>query len=273
MDLFAQMLTELKRAQCPVVIYGAGYSAKKISGYLSAHGITIAGYLVDKEYLSAQKTIVNGNIYLVDDFLARNECVVILGFINGFTERHAAKISQYANAKKFYTLDLLGRFAIDCDSQLTDRFLAENGSAISKLRDDLVDDESKKQLDEFICQKNDGHFWKPFSHKPQYFDDDIITFNEHEVFVDCGAYDGDTILNFIACLEKHQNMSPPPDNTRKSLRLRRTGRMSKCWRTALEVSKMSTSFQKVSLTTAELSASQLRGHLPHIFQSLANKFK
>lgn len=235
MDLFAQMLTELKRAQCPVVIYGAGYVAKKITNYLSEQGITIAGYLVDREYLPAQKDFLNNHVYLVDDFLARNECVVILGFINGFTERHAAKISQNKNAKKFYTLDLLGRFAIDCDSQLTDRFLAENGSVISKLRDDLVDDESKKQLDEFICQKNDGHFWKPFSHKPQYFDDDIITLNEHEVFVDCGAYDGDTILNFIACLGKRQNMSPPPDNTRKSLRLRRTGRMSKSWRTALEV--------------------------------------
>jgi len=49
---------------------------------------------------------------------------------------------------------------------------------------------------------------------PQYFDRGIITTNENEVFVDCGAYTGDTVQGYIKHMGKYKHIyayEPDPD--------------------------------------------------------------
>ena len=64
--------------------------------------------------------------------------------------------------------------------------------------DTLYDDFSKKSLEAFINAKinmDSRYLWK-YVCKPQYFTS-FITHNSNEVFMDCGAFTGDTIENFI----------------------------------------------------------------------------
>lgn len=75
-------------------------------------------------------------------------------------------------------------------------------TVLNKLREDLSDEASKKALDEFIRQRNTGVFYKPYSHKPEYFGDEIISLSENEVLIDCGAYDGDSIRGFFDVLKE-----------------------------------------------------------------------
>ena len=50
---------------------------------------------------------------------------------------------------------------------------------------------------------------------PQYFDKNIITCDENEVFVDCGGFIGDTVLKYIECFHDYKKMyvyEPSSDN-------------------------------------------------------------
>lgn len=42
----------------------------------------------------------------------------------------------------------------------------------------------------------------PYNRRNQYFDEDLILLREDEVFIDCGAYHGDTVKKFIRCYQR-----------------------------------------------------------------------
>lgn len=87
-----------------------------------------------------------------------------------------------------------------------DAFYAHNKHELLDFRNMLEDEESKKAFDFAVHQKRTFCCYKPFSYAKQYFDRDIIKFSADEVFVDCGAFTGDTIIEFIDSLKK-QNIN------------------------------------------------------------------
>lgn len=62
----------------------------------------------------------------------------------------------------------------------------------------LGDETSRKillvLLQNWVCHTSLDQM--PYVHWSQYFDLDLVHFQENEVFVDCGAYNGDTLVNF-----------------------------------------------------------------------------
>ena len=97
-------------------------------------------------------------------------------------------------------------------------FYIQNKEQIFKTYELLSDDESKKQ---YISQLK-YRFKVDFSSLPksdshnQYFPDDIINLTENEVFLDAGAYDGDTFLEFYNRVNgkylKYIALEPDPKN-------------------------------------------------------------
>lgn len=72
----------------------------------------------------------------------------------------------------------------------------------SKIRDfinALKDDKSKKVYENLWHYRmtHQRKYIRGMTDKNQYFDKDLIALGENEVFVDCGAYKGDTISQFI----------------------------------------------------------------------------
>lgn len=103
-----------------------------------------------------------------------------------------------ANIKRLFTLDYTAKlFVISPNNQMDDKFLTENSQTLFALFNSLSDEKSKRALESFILQKNTGTAYKPYSLKPQYFDDEIVSLSYSEVFVDCGAYIGDSVLEFL----------------------------------------------------------------------------
>ncbi len=112
------------------------------------------------------------------------------------------ELRKKIHVKNVYAVDCISRFVIDDDNYMCDEFYHKNKHILDKLRNDFCDEESRIQFDEFINQKRTGIYRKSaYSRKPQYFDNDIIPFSQNEVFVDCGAYNGDTVLAFIENLK------------------------------------------------------------------------
>lgn len=81
-----------------------------------------------------------------------------------------------------------------------DRLLHENDTKISSVRNWLRHDE--KSVSVFDAKLDSMYFGKHINLEAlhegnQYFPSDIMELSAHEVFVDCGAYNGETVLDFI----------------------------------------------------------------------------
>ena len=75
--------------------------------------------------------------------------------------------------------------------------LFENKRDYLELYNLLEDSISKNILVDLLYARFTGNFRKAMSESVQYFEENIIHFTENEVFVDCGAFIGDTTNNFI----------------------------------------------------------------------------
>lgn len=201
MDLFAQMAEELKVSKLPAVIYGASVCAERIADWLEKKGIDFYGYAVDGKYFKQGQVFKGKPVYSLEDFLAQNRCDVIVGFM-GFSEEQEKSLEENKNVRKLYALDFAGKLAIDEDCQISGKMLEESREVLAKLREELCDEESKLSLDRYIHQNTTGVYRKEYSKNAQYFDEDIMSFSENEIFIDCGAYDGDTVMQFMEALKK-----------------------------------------------------------------------
>lgn len=198
MNYFDRFAIELKTENRAIYLYGAGFIADKIVSLLKERNIDIDGYVVDERFLPKEKKCCQKDgksIFTINeidrdcvlvDAIQLNECQVVLPS-NDFV-------------KKVYRLDFSSYVlhgAYDED------FVMENIPAFAKLYDRLGDIESKISMANFIVQKVTGMYSKPKTQRIQYFDEDIFLPQENETFVDCGAYDGDSLLGFIDFLKKH----------------------------------------------------------------------
>ena len=197
MNWLERFAEEMKNEQRAVYLYGAGFIADRITQLLKEYG-GVAGYIVDKQYLpiDKEKRIKNGKPIIAVDELDR-DCVLIDAI-----QLVDAPITLPRNSyiKKIYRLDFSTCFL---HGVYEESFVLENMPIFMGLYDKLQDAESRVSLMNFINQRLSGSYSKPFSEHTQYFDEDIFLPKENETFVDCGAYDGDSLLDFFAFLKKH----------------------------------------------------------------------
>ncbi|WP_347146382.1 FkbM family methyltransferase [Parabacteroides goldsteinii] len=98
----------------------------------------------------------------------------------------------YYRAKKLYysRLDMKTFYAYK-------NHLLENCNEYLSLYNSLADEESKRVLVEVLKGRFSGDFRKAMSDSKQYFEEEIIQFKPNEVFVDCGAWVGDSTDMFL----------------------------------------------------------------------------
>jgi FkbM family methyltransferase len=78
-------------------------------------------------------------------------------------------------------------------------FFGQNAERVKQVAELFYDDESKKTFNKMINFRQTGKKSDYISHgrQTQYFINDFFTYGKNEVFIDCGAYDGDTVENFL----------------------------------------------------------------------------
>ena len=86
------------------------------------------------------------------------------------------------------------------DTAKSKAFFEKNAARVQKIADALTDDESKECFLKIVrFRQTQNKIDRPkFSLHDQYFPKDIVTLSKDEVFVDCGAYVGDTIKKFLS---------------------------------------------------------------------------
>ena len=184
----------LQTQQKPVVIYGMGDGAQKIINVCEQKGIKVSGVFASDDF-ARYNQFAGFTVGKLADIKAQFDDFIILLAFAVFRQPGLEKIYSIAKEHELYAPDvpLFGGGLFDRE------FLEQNIDKFDLVYDLLEDDISKKTLIDILNFKITG--------KIEYLDSctcerseilgDKLKFSSHEHIVDLGAYDGDTIAEFL----------------------------------------------------------------------------
>ena len=190
------VVKEIKELELPVFIWGNGSLGDLSQRVLNENGVYVTGFVVDNEYIAEEG---NANVWSKHDLEEKFESYVIVKAILSKMTVDDEKIKQYfKNCIKVYSLvDTEGVAGIE---KIDGKYYQENKIRFDKVRDALVDQFSKDSIDAFIraeIEDNNSYIY-PYVITPKYyFETDYWQFQSDEILIDGGAFDGDSIRDFL----------------------------------------------------------------------------
>jgi FkbM family methyltransferase len=190
-------IESLKNDGRPIVIYGAGKFAFLVERFLNSYGLCVDAFFVDDEY-------VNCNTNFKKAVFTLSEVADLFGKFSVVIGNTAAlkDINEKVNIKR-YNNQIIGIYQFDCFfldefSQFNYKYLKLHAAEFEAVYSYLNDETSKKAYTGFINTKltHNSKYLGTY-HNDQYFCEDIVKISENEIFVDGGAFTGDTLIPFI----------------------------------------------------------------------------
>ncbi len=206
----------LKKTDLPIFIYGMGDGAVKIMNVFDRYGIPLSGIFASDEFVRGHSFC--GHLVhtlsqierLVDDF------VIVLAFGAGYQSLYD-RINDIASRHILLAPDV----PVVGDGLFTYEYCLENAEKIQRVYDLLEDDFSKQTYADVINFRISGkidYLNRCTAEKGDIFSE-IIRPWESGIYMDMGAYNGDTVLEFISqskgCYERIYAVEPDSRNFRR----------------------------------------------------------
>lgn len=218
------------RREKRIYLYGNDVYAKTCLDTLERFQISIDGILVSKAYWKEDSSDANIT-HIAEDFLEslREPVTLVAGYSILMHPELTEWLLSNAQVSSLFVLHgceiLWGNGFRFPDSRITliDNYyeglirrdlnfwyFQENYAAFRQTYDWLEDDTSRETMDAYLRGHIEltnfptRHLWKFEDVESQYFPEDIIHLRDDEVFVDCGAYIGDTLESFLRRTDKFQ---------------------------------------------------------------------
>ena len=183
-----------------VILFGAGEGAQNIYRYLESVEIPVAHIVENRDYFISGKMFMGRNIEILEDVLeAADEKVDLIIEITGYQPFMIHGYDRKVNQVLFY--DLPPALLSDRGKLSTTpyEFWAEKEEVLNKIYSSMNDKFSKECMVSYVNQRISGDYSYSdgMIKSTQYFDDELIWFSDNEVFVDCGAFDGQDTIEFL----------------------------------------------------------------------------
>jgi len=210
-----------------IFIYGTGSFASDIFKVLEQHNIKPVGYIDHKKREHA--LVDNLRVYLPNDpglnTEQRRNSIVILGIHNREVDipNILGNLKQFGYSNILSPIDLYDHFAEELGNRywLTSRiYYSSYTSEVDEVYNMLSDEKSRETLRSLLRFRTTGDYSllpQPDT-EHQYFPPDLPLWLEPIRFVDCGAYNGDTIQSFVKSGFNFQAIAafePDQDNYRE----------------------------------------------------------
>ena len=207
---------EIKALNLPVVMYGTGNGAEKLYYELKKYGIYIADIFASDNFKGGKQFLGHKVLHFEDVKKLHKEFIIVLGFA---TDRE----EMFNTVKSLKALNNGGLYMPEVpvfdNGFFTPELLNARKTDIEKLYTLLADEQSKKVLEGIINFKLSGNIDELFNietNKSEVYS--LLNLKENEVYVDGGAYNGDTVKEFLSFSKNPKQIiaiEPAPKNAQK----------------------------------------------------------
>ena len=186
----------LKKSKKPILIYGCANHAELVYEYLLKYNLKIEAFVVDSQYFKENSYIKSIPVKDITEYLGKiGHYNIVIGFCD------VDKGKFILNNRSLLKTDFYLLWEPFKSYEWNEEYLNKNWLVFQEIYDGLADVHSKNILNELMNAKLnvDGKEMLKLSDGRQYFNE--LTFcadSTNEIFVDCGAFNGDTILKYIA---------------------------------------------------------------------------
>ncbi len=199
----------LASADMPIFIYGMGDGAIKIMSAMKKYGIAVSGFFASDEFVRGhyfEQHKVH-SLSEIESFL--DDFIIVLAFAAGYE----SLISRIENLSQRHTL-VAPDVPVAGDGLFTYNYCLENAEKLQKVYSLLEDEQSRQVFADVINFKISGkisYLLQSATPKKEIFEN-IIKFSPGEIYLDLGAYDGDTVSEFACfCPEYKKIIALEPD--------------------------------------------------------------
>lgn len=206
----------LKKTDLPIILYGMGNGADMIIEVLDEIGVKISGIFASDGFVRGH-SFHGFQIQKYDDICDRfNDFIVLLTFaVHNKETIEKIRLINQKHTVLSPTVPIAGKGLFTLD------FIRENENLFDKAYNMLADEKSRKDFVDVLNFKISGkieYLLHCQSEKSELYDT-IFPLNDNEIIVDLGAYDGDTIREFLSVTggkyEKIYAFEPDEKNFRK----------------------------------------------------------
>ncbi|WP_052446760.1 FkbM family methyltransferase [Candidatus Soleaferrea massiliensis] len=208
----------LQRAEKPVVLYGMGDGADKIMKVCAAYGIPIADVFASDEYVRGHSFRGYEVLRFGDVLKKHGRCIVLLAF-GSADSRLIERFEWMRRHTEFYAPDV----PVIGGGLFNAAYVREHASELRSAYELMADEQSRRVFAATVNYKLSGkidYLQQVTTPKAEVYTS-LLNVDEREVFVDLGAYDGDTIEEFLQYtkgqFESILAAEPDPKNYQKLL--------------------------------------------------------
>lgn len=184
----------LKTTKLPIFIYGMGDGALKILNIFKEKGIPCSGIFASDEFVRGHN--FEGHLVhkLTEVEEKINDFIIVLAFAAGYR----SLIEKVISLSQKHIL-IAPDVPVYGDGLFTKEYVKEYFNEFLEVYESLYDEKSKQVFSAIIEGKITGRI-EPLINaetSPNEAFDNIIKLNNEEIYVDLGAYNGDTIIEFL----------------------------------------------------------------------------
>jgi FkbM family methyltransferase len=207
----------LKTAGKPVMLYGTGDGADKVFDILKGYGIPISGIFASDEFVRGQQ-FRGFTVRRFSELLALQEKVIALIVFASELPEMLERFYKLARVHETYAPHVP---VFSGDETVTPEWLEKHEAELQTVYDRLADDVSRETFAALLNYKLSGKLSYLQACTTKREDDlkELFSFGEEETYVDLGAYNGDTLQEFLKLTGKQYNkilaVEPDPKNYKK----------------------------------------------------------
>ena len=184
----------LQLSEKPVVIYGMGDGCEKIMRVCGEYRIPVAGIFASDEYVRGHSFLGYPVLRYDEAKQAFGSMIVLLAFA-AFESGLVSKIKRIAVENELYAPDV----PLFGGGLFERRYIKEHRAELEQVYALLADARSRQVFESVLAYKITGcidYLLACETPKQEAFDQ-ILRFGPEECYADLGAYDGDTVVEFV----------------------------------------------------------------------------
>ena len=207
----------LKSTEKPVVLYGTGDGADKVLDVLAGFGVPVSGIFASDEFVRGQQ-FRGFTVRKYSELLTLREKVIVL---IAFASERPELLDRFYKLVQVHETYAPHVPVFSGDETVTPEWIKKYKTELQTVYDRLADDVSRETFSATLNYKLSGKlsYLQACTTKREDNLKKLFSFSEEETYVDLGAYNGDTIQEFLQLTQgrykKIVALEPDPKNYKK----------------------------------------------------------